>query len=445
VASFGFADASTLGGAGTVDLGRRGEIASAARWNFDSTAGRRRCPGRRDTVEIMWSRVLPFLRDPRVHLAGDGLLVFALAGTSVGSIFARDDPSWGHPKAVAVALALLSTVPLVLRSRWPFAAAFLVFAGQGACMIAAAPRQAAFQPFVALMFASYSLGSGTSGRRAAFGPVILFVLATLLGVVALVDGTHGGDVIPSLVWLAAAWGLGLLVRSWRSRAAELEQANRELEEQRELQAQAAVAVERGRIARELHDVIAHNVSMMVVQAAAAARVLAGDEPDVRGALRAIETTGRETVDEMRRLLGVLRRADDGLALAPQPGLRDLESLVAHVREAGLPVELHVEGEPVALPPGLDLSAYRIVQEALTNALKHAGEARAEVTLRYETGAVRIEVHDDGAGAADGFGSGHGLIGMRERVALWGGQLDAGRADGGGWAVRALLPLGAAPA
>ena len=184
--------------------------------------------------------------------------------------------------------------------------------------------------------------------------------------------------------------------------------------------------------------------MIVVQAGAAARILEGEQPDVREALAAIEVTGRETVDEMRRLLGVLRRAEDGPALAPQPTLRELDALAAHVREAGLPVELRVEGAPHPLPLGVDVSAFRIVQEALTNALKHAGRpARAWVTVRYEPGAVEVEIEDNGNGGGIGGGTGHGLVGMRERVALYGGRLDAGRSDGGGYTVKARLPLGGA--
>jgi signal transduction histidine kinase len=255
-----------------------------------------------------------------------------------------------------------------------------------------------------------------------------------------VHGQAGGNVVPSFVWLSAAWLVGRLVRSWRRRSIELELLNRELEEQRELRAQAAVAVERGRIARELHDVIAHNVSMVVVQAGAAASVLEGEQPHVRAALEAIETTGRATVDEMRRLLGVLRESEDGAALSPQPGLAGLETLVAGVREAGLPVDLRIEGSPTPLPPALDLTAYRIAQEALTNVLKHAGPARAELTVRYDVAAVEIELRDDGAGGrSNGAGGGRGLIGMRERVALWGGSLDAGHTERG-WLVRARLPL-----
>jgi signal transduction histidine kinase len=230
----------------------------------------------------------------------------------------------------------------------------------------------------------------------------------------------------------AAWTVGRTVRSWREKSVALERANREL-------AQAAVAIERARIARELHDVVAHNVSMMVVQAGAAERVLAGEQPHVRDALAAIADTGRQTVDEMRTLLGVLR----GVApLAPQPGLADLEQLVAGVREAGLPVTLRIEGDRRPLPQAADLSAYRIVQEALTNALKHAGPARADVIVRFESGALTLEVRDTGTGAAQGTGSGHGLVGMRERVAMFGGELEASPAPDGGFAVRARLPVAA---
>jgi signal transduction histidine kinase len=202
-----------------------------------------------------------------------------------------------------------------------------------------------------------------------------------------------------------------------------------------------VAVERGRIARELHDVVAHNVSMMVVQAGAAARVLRGEEPDVRNALDVIAATGRETVDEMRTLLGVLR-SDDGPTLRPQPGLADLEQLIGGVREAGLSVTLRIEGAPRPLPPALELSAFRIVQEALTNTLKHAGPARAEVIVRYEDSLVTLEIADNGRGPRSDRGAGHGLVGMRERATMLDGELETARADGGGFTVRARLPLGA---
>ena len=263
-------------------------------------------------------------------------------------------------------------------------------------------------------------------------------------VAAVLHGQDPGNAIPSFVWLIAAWVVGRLVRGWRGKNLALELANRELAEQRELQAQAAVVVERGRIARELHDVVAHNVSMMVVQAGAAASVLHGDQPDVRNALEVISVTGRETVDEMRTVLGVLR-SDDGLAaLRPQPGLADLEQLARGVREAGLPVTILIEGSQRVLSPALELSAFRIVQESLTNVLKHAGSAHARVTVRYLDGVVELEIADSGSGPAGTAGTGHGLVGMRERAAMFGGELETARTEGGGFTIRARLPA-ASPA
>jgi signal transduction histidine kinase len=180
---------------------------------------------------------------------------------------------------------------------------------------------------------------------------------------------------------------------------------------------------------------------MVVQAGAAARVLDGDQSHVSAALEAIAQTGRQTVDEMRTLLGVLRDHDDPAALTPQPGLADLEQLVAGVRAAGLPVTLRIEGEPRPLPQAADLSAFRIVQEALTNSLKHAGPARAAVVVRYAQEAVLLEIRDTGTGRSNGHGTGHGLVGMRERVAMFGGELEAAPHAEGGYAVRARLPVG----
>jgi signal transduction histidine kinase len=381
-----------------------------------------------------------WLRRPRVQSIGDALLAGILAVTSVVPILAIGDPSWGKPKALAVPLALLSTVPLAWRARYPLSAAAIVLAANAACIFAAAPNQAAFQPFVALVLTFYSAGSRAEGRRALWVPPVLAVAAIPVFFAAIRHGQSSGNIIPSFVWLLAAWAVGRTVRSWRHKSMALELANRELEEQRELQAQAAVTVERGRIARELHDVVAHNVSMIVVQAGAAARVLHGEQPDVRNALEVIAATGRETVDEMRTLLGVLRSDDGPAALKPQPGLADLDQLVSGVREAGLPVTLRIEGAPRPLPPTLDLSAFRIVQEALTNTLKHAGPACAEVTVRYEDGLVTLEIVDTGHGPDGGRGTGHGLVGMRERAAMFGGELEAAQKDGSGFTVRARLPL-----
>jgi signal transduction histidine kinase len=215
-----------------------------------------------------------------------------------------------------------------------------------------------------------------------------------------------------------------------------------LEREQALRANEAVAEERARIARELHDLVAHNVSVMVVQAGAE-RVALGDEhASTRAALASIEQSGRQALAEARRLLGVLRRNGDGEGLAPQPSIEHIDVLVEQIERAGLPVHLSIEGERAALPAGVDLCAYRIVQEGLTNALKHAGPAHAEVLLRYEPLGLEVEVRDDGRGngSTNGDGAGHGLIGMRERVALYGGSLATGPGDGGGFEIRAHLPL-----
>jgi signal transduction histidine kinase len=383
--------------------------------------------------------IVNLLRNPRVQGTGDAVLAALMAVSSVVPVLGGD-PSWGRPKALGVVLGLLSTVPVAWRSRRPLTMAAIVLGANGACIYAAAPHQAAFQPFVALTLTGYSVGSRAEGRRALWTPPLLLAASAPVFLAARLHGQDSGNIIPSVVWLAAVWATGRTVRSWRHKNAALELANRELAEQRELQAQAAVAVERGRIARELHDVVAHNVSMMVVQAGAAGRVLHGEEPDVRNALDVIAATGRETVDEMRTLLGVLRSDDGPAALRPQPGLADLEQLVGGVREAGLPVTLRIEGAPRPLPPALDLSAFRIVQEALTNTLKHAGPARAEVTVRYEDGLVALEIADTGRGRRGDRGTGHGLVGMRERAAMLDGELEAAQADGGGFTVRARLPV-----
>jgi signal transduction histidine kinase len=211
------------------------------------------------------------------------------------------------------------------------------------------------------------------------------------------------------------------------------------ERERDVAAREAVVEERARIARELHDAVAHSVSMMVIQAGAERRVVA--DGSTREVLRTIEKIGRDALTEMRRLVGMLRTDSASGPLTPQPMLADLPTLMTQVREAGLPVDFHVDGESRELPVGIELSAYRIVQEALTNALKHAGQANASVSVRYGADSLELEIADDGAGVpADVPGGGHGLAGIRERVSLYGGKFDASARLGGGFAVRVLLPL-----
>ena len=239
--------------------------------------------------------------------------------------------------------------------------------------------------------------------------------------------------------LAAAYGVGFALRGQRIQSTILAQRAERLEREREQKARLAVAEERVRIARELHDIVAHAISVVVVQAQAGQRVLQGEQASAREALGSIETTGRQALVEMRRLLGIVRREDGELPLAPRPSLAQLAVLAESVREAGLPVELRVEGDPKPLPPGVDLSAYRIVQEALTNALKHAGPASAQVVVRYRQSEVELEIADDGRGRADGSEGGHGLVGIRERAALVGGNVECETNGGGGYTVRARLP------
>jgi signal transduction histidine kinase len=364
-----------------------------------------------------------------------GLALLALIDLAVSS----DAASWGGRGPLQVCLALGCTLPLAWRVRYPIATVAVITAAGGLLVAVAAPHQAPFEVFIGSVLASYSIGAHTAGARRWLGLGLMFGVGLPFMVAAGSRGMATGNTLAPIAWLAGAWAVGAIIRGRRLRTADLELLTAELAVQRDLQAQAAVAVERGRIARELHDVVAHNVSMMVVQAGAADRVLEGDQPDVRRALAAIAGTGRETVDEMRLLLGVLR-SDEGGALSPQPGLSDLDQLVGNVRSAGLQVDLRVEGDLSPLSPGVDLSAYRIVQEALTNVIKHAGTATVEVTVRYAKDSVQVEVCDDGRPREPASGGGNGLIGMRERVTMLGGEFRAGARQGGGFAVFACLPI-----
>ncbi|MEU5161955.1 sensor histidine kinase [Streptomyces sp. NPDC020875] len=267
------------------------------------------------------------------------------------------------------------------------------------------------------------------------------------------DTTALGQIFLTIILtvpFALAWVLGDSVRTRRAYFAQLEERARRLEKEREAQSKVAVAAERARIARELHDVVAHNVSVMVVQADGAAYVLDAAPDQAKQALETISTTGRQALAEMRRLLGVLRTGDDPESgeYVPQPDVQQIEDLVEQVRGSGLTVDFRIEGTPRPLPSGVELTAYRIVQEALTNTRKHGGpEAGASVRLVYFDDGLGLLVEDDGRGAAhelyeDGGadGQGHGLIGMRERVGMVGGTLDAGPRPGGGFRISALLPL-----
>ena len=352
------------------------------------------------------------------------------------------------PRGGAVLLALAASLPLLARRRWPLAAPMLALAallGLSVLIPGAAWEQ--LQLFLGALLCFWVIGSDNERRPALAG--LVAGLAVAVATVATDRGHRGvSDFIFGVVITSAAWGAGLILGTHaRSAAAARRQAERLAFEQ-EIREREAAERERGRIARELHDVIAHTVSVMVVQAGAAEEVLEGENAAARAALAAIRHSGKGALEELRRLLGFLRDADTSPVTA-QASLDRLGELVTEVTGLGLRIDLTETGPPRPLPPGLDQAAYRIVQEALTNTVKHAGASRATVALEWEPAAIVLRVADDGAGhgrhgeargASGTAGGGHGLTGMRERAALYGGTLEAGPRPGGGFAVRARLPL-----
>jgi len=335
-------------------------------------------------------------------------------------------------------VAFVMTLPLAFRRRFPLGVLLLVMGAALAQSVADPDADVAGVLIVAIIVASYSVAAHSGRRAAVVGGAA--GLAALCGSVHLQGGGIGNYIFAAAIF-AGAWLAGFVLRGRRLQSEALQRRTVALEQDQEARARAAVDAERARIARDLHDAVAHSVSVIVVQAGAERLALPPEATSTRDVLRSIEETGRQALVEMRRLVEMLRQDDEELALAPQPSLAHLELLVQQVREAGLPVELSIEGEPRTLPPGVDLSAYRIVQEALTNALKHAGPARAHVTLRYAPDELELEIADDGAGSSSrAHGGGHGLVGMRERVAVFGGVLEADRRIEGGYRLRATLPL-----
>jgi signal transduction histidine kinase len=368
-----------------------------------------------------------------VHEHGDLTLAATITAVALVQVSLLDESVAARLAAAAGFVAL--GVAAAQRVRMPLLllGSLLVLSALGALL----PKHLGDIEAVGLfiLLAIYSAAAHTSGRRT----VIAAALTLVMGFTAMAtdpDGINIAGVVFFGLVVGAPWVAGRAIRHRR--------LNEERLEQEKADAEAAIVEERTRIARELHDVVAHGISVMVLQARGGRRVIADDPGKAREAFDVIESTGHQALEEMRRLLGMLRASDEELALAPQPSLDQLDTLVEQVRSAGLPVEVAVEGEPGQLPPGVDLSAYRIVQEALTNALKHAGPARARVTVRYGEDELELEIADDGDGTGEGKGSGHGLIGMRERVSVYGGDLQAGRRPEGGYALRARLPLTSGP-
>jgi len=346
---------------------------------------------------------------------------------------------FGGPLWLNSALLLVAVAPMLWRRRAPLLTAGALAIGITVDVVFVSSTAPFIGAFIPVLISAYSLAAYESPLwRSVAGLALLFGAVTAVAI-AIPELGSVGDLAFNLLLLVCAWALGRVARRTRRVAKALSRRAEDLERSREQEAREAVELERGRIARELHDVIAHSVSLMGVQAAAAEQVLTLDPERAREPLRAIQATAREAVDELRRLLGVLRETQGDGDLSPQPGLAALDSLAAQMRAAGLPVEVRIEGaEASGLSPGIELSAYRIVQEALTNTLKHAGGAPATVVVRHLPDRLEVEVTDLGGGGGNGK-VGHGLIGIRERVALYGGVVSTGGAAEGGYRVRASLP------
>jgi signal transduction histidine kinase len=355
--------------------------------------------------------------------------------------------TWASPSFTAkVPMAMFAfgiTLPVAWRRRAPIAVLAVALAF-GLTFGRFWPTVDSIYSIVVLLIVCYSIGA-YAGQVA--GLVSITVVMSIYLVGAILDevnntGHHGpGDVGMLGFLVTGAWVIGRLVEHRSGQAALMAERAERLEREQGRQEAEVLARERARIARELHDVIAHSVSVMVIQAGAADQWLERDPSQARESLRAVQELGGSTVGELRRMLGILRDHPEDLSLDPQPGMARLPRMLRQFRDAGLCVELRSEGEPAPLPPGIDLSAYRIVQEALTNTLRHAHAARADVRLVYRPDALELEILDDGSVAGSVDGQGHGLIGMRERASLYGGTFSAGPQAGGGYRVSARLPLG----
>jgi signal transduction histidine kinase len=381
--------------------------------------------------------------EPR-HEAFDAVLAAGLLVASMVDLFTGalggvyPHATWAHLPFVVV-----TSVPVAFRRRWPLGALIALAMTQSAWIYGLYPmdQQPPLVPFLQLLIVVYTAAAYSDGRAARAAWVVIG-LGIATDIPTLAVGKPMGNVAGPDISLLIAFSVGLGFARIRRRAEAQEQRAVRAEQERLEAVARAGAEERARIARELHDVISHDVSLMVLQASVERRVHTGDDSTSQ-TLANIESTGREALAELRRMLGVLRKTDEDAPLRPQPGLAQLPDLVEQARAAGLPVHLVIDGEPVAVPAGLDIAAYRIVQESLTNAAKHAAGATVTATVRYSDGALEIDVTDDGStdpAAATLPRGGHGLVGMQERVALFGGSLEAAAAANGGFRVRARLPL-----
>ncbi len=349
-----------------------------------------------------------------------------------------------HARVFAAAAGVLLALAVAVRRRWPQSGILVVLALMSERMLFGHPAGLGNSAGVSVAFLLlfYGLGAFAPGRRSLW-TLAAAVVITLANAWTKPGGGPSSVVPMELFAVLLPYVLGRMMRKRADRERAARGAAEQLDAARDSRARAAADGERARIAREIHDVIAHSVSVMVIQAGGA-RLVMGDEPErAEESLRSVERAGREALAEMRRLLGILGDGDLR-ALAPQPGLANIAPLLAHARTAGVSADLHVDGDPTPVPPALDLCAYRIVQEALTNTIKHAAPASASVKVRWEGSALELEIADDGrrGRAVNGTTGGHGITGMRERVALHSGTLETGARPEGGFTVLARLPLAA---
>jgi signal transduction histidine kinase len=349
---------------------------------------------------------------------------------------APDGPT--TPKWFAVPATALIVLPLLARRRLPFAAPLAVWI-VAALLSFIDGRLVGFTTTasVAGLVAAFLLGNLADRTQARIGLVVVLAGAATL---MYNNPSHTlGELILIPTMFLIGWLAGLALRQRATQAEDAEERAARAERERAVATRIAVAEERARIARELHDIVAHSVSVMVLQVGAVRHRLPPELADDRDALMDVEKAGRGALGEMRRLLGAMHDGQEA-ELAPQPGLDNLDALVERVGRAGLPVRFHVEGDAVQLPRAVDLSAYRIVQEGLTNSLKHSRASLADITVRYGNDDLELEVRDDGVGVANSDGLGHGLVGIRERVKIYGGEMSAGAGPEGGFVLTARLPL-----
>ncbi len=369
----------------------------------------------------------------------DGLIAVLAIVAMLELIIGRDSPASARTLWFALPAVAVSVTPIFARRRFPFAGpAAYWFLAAGISLVDWRPIPFAVSLFPVGLTVAFLLGNLRNALKAALGLAIVVGASAI--VVYVIPDHSTAELVFIPIEFVIAWVGGFAVRERSEQVAAAEVRTLMAERERDAAARVAVAEERARIARELHDIVAHSVSVMVLQVGAVRHKLPDELAEDREALTGVERAGRSALAEMRRLLGAMRSDGEEAELAPQPGLDGLDSLVKEVGRAGLPVRLHVDGEPFSLPRAIDLSAYRIVQEGLTNALKHSRASIAEVTVRYRSDELQLEIRDDGIGTATSDGLGHGLVGIRERVKIYGGEMSAGTANGGGFVLSTRLPL-----